>query len=141
MIAVVGCGRVGLPLGLCLAARGQRILGVDTDVGVREAVAERRLPFQDESAAALLEATVGRTFTMTGDLDRAIEECDTFIIALGTPLNDRLVLEQAALSEVVARLLGRRAAAGSRPPLSSSGVPWFPAVRSASCAWLSADGA
>jgi len=113
---VVGCGRVGLPLALCLAARGHRVLGVDTDARIRDAVRGGRLPFPDRFAAPLLDETLGRTFDITGDLGRAAVECQTFIIALGTPLDSSLLPEQSALREVVARILGGTLGQGPTPP-------------------------
>ena len=44
-IAVIGLGRVGLPLALSFADRGMRVLGVDHDHGVLDSIRARRMPF------------------------------------------------------------------------------------------------
>ena len=46
-VAVVGLGRVGLPLALSFADRGLRTIGVDRDPRVLESVREGRMPFAE----------------------------------------------------------------------------------------------
>jgi UDP-N-acetyl-D-mannosaminuronic acid dehydrogenase len=45
-VAVVGLGRVGLPLALSFADRGRTVLGIDRDAERLAAVAAGRMPFQ-----------------------------------------------------------------------------------------------
>ena len=54
-VAVVGLGRVGLPLALSFAGRGLRTIGVDRDPRVLESVREGRMPFAEPGAQELLE--------------------------------------------------------------------------------------
>lgn len=112
MIAVVGCGRVGLPLAVCLAARGREVLGVDNDARVRSLVAEGELPFRDAFAASRLRETIGRTFNLTGDLSQAVGVADTFILCLGTPLTGGTIADQRVLSEVAETILSMATARG-----------------------------
>jgi UDP-N-acetyl-D-mannosaminuronic acid dehydrogenase len=53
-VAVVGLGRVGLPLALSFADRGLRTIGVDNDPARLGAVREGRMPFQETGAQELL---------------------------------------------------------------------------------------
>ncbi len=119
MLAVVGCGRVGLSLALCLAARGERVLGVEIDPRIRAALQEGRMPFADDFAATLLPKTWGGAFTLAEDLGSAITMCDSFVLALGTPLGPDLLPRQEALTRVVLAILGAGATPGKRrrPPL------------------------
>ncbi|HLY35689.1 MAG TPA: UDP-glucose 6-dehydrogenase, partial [Candidatus Limnocylindria bacterium] len=54
-ISVIGLGRVGLPLALCFADRGLRVLGVDHDPSILDAVRAGRMPFAEKGTQALLE--------------------------------------------------------------------------------------
>jgi UDP-N-acetyl-D-mannosaminuronic acid dehydrogenase len=45
LVSVIGLGRVGLPLALCFADRGLRVLGIDHDRSVLESIRSARLSF------------------------------------------------------------------------------------------------
>ena len=44
---MIGLGRVGLPLALCFADRGMRVLGVDHDQAVLASIRAGRMPFSE----------------------------------------------------------------------------------------------
>ena len=52
---MIGLGRVGLPLALCFADRGLRVLGVDHDPVVLESIRAGRMPFAEAGTQALLD--------------------------------------------------------------------------------------
>ena len=54
-VAVIGLGRVGLPLALTFADRGLRVLGIDNDPERLAALRERRMPFVEPGAQELLD--------------------------------------------------------------------------------------
>ena len=54
-VSIVGLGRVGLPLALCFADRGLRVIGVDRDPGRLSAVGDGRMPFAETGAQQLLD--------------------------------------------------------------------------------------
>jgi UDP-N-acetyl-D-mannosaminuronic acid dehydrogenase len=54
-VAIIGCGRVGLPLALGFADRGLRTIGIDNDAERLGAVRSRRMPFEEPGAAEVLE--------------------------------------------------------------------------------------
>ena len=85
VVSVIGLGRVGLPLALCFADRGLRVLGVDNDQSVLESIRAGRMPFQESGAQDLLDR-VSRTdrFELT---DRAADaaRADDIVITIGTP--------------------------------------------------------
>ena len=116
MIAVVGCGRVGLSLALCLAARGERVLGVEIDPRVRAALGEGRMPFTDDFTSGLLQLAWGRTFALAEDLASVVAVCDSFVIALGTPLGADFLPEQEPLSRVVLSIIQAAAPGLGRRP-------------------------
>jgi UDP-N-acetyl-D-mannosaminuronic acid dehydrogenase len=82
---VIGLGRVGLPLALCFADRGLRVLGVDHDPAILESIRAGRIPFNEAGTQELLDRI--RT---TGGLeltDRAADaaQADEIVITIGTP--------------------------------------------------------
>src|SRR5450755_3008756 len=84
-ISVIGLGRVGLPLALCFADRGLRVLGIDHDPAVLESLRAGRMPFSEAGTQELLERVQA-----AGSLelsDRAVDaaRADDTIITIGTP--------------------------------------------------------
>ncbi|MEA2411949.1 MAG: UDP-N-acetyl-D-mannosaminuronic acid dehydrogenase, partial [Thermoleophilaceae bacterium] len=57
-VAIVGLGRVGLPLALSFADRGLDVVGIDKDPSVLQAISERRMPFHETGTQELLEQVV-----------------------------------------------------------------------------------
>jgi UDP-N-acetyl-D-mannosaminuronic acid dehydrogenase len=85
VVSVIGLGRVGLPLALCFADHGLRVLGVDNDPAVLESIRAGRMPFQEAGAQELLDR-VSRSGRLeltdrAGDAARA----DDIVITIGTP--------------------------------------------------------
>ena len=58
-VAVVGLGRVGLPLALSFADRGLDVIGVEREPAVLEQVAAGRMPFHETGTQELLERVLG----------------------------------------------------------------------------------
>jgi len=49
-VAIIGCGRVGLPLALAFADRGLRTIGIEIDRERLDAVRSGRMPFDEAGA-------------------------------------------------------------------------------------------
>jgi UDP-N-acetyl-D-mannosaminuronic acid dehydrogenase len=84
-ISVIGLGRVGLPLALCFADRGLRVLGVDHDPVVLESIRAGRMPFVEAGTQELLDrAIAGGNLELT---DRAADaaQAEEIVITIGTP--------------------------------------------------------
>ena len=84
-VSVIGLGRVGLPLALCFADRGLRVLGVDHDQTVLDAIRAGRMPFSEAGTQEMLDRVVA-----SGRLDlaeRAVDaaRADDIVITIGTP--------------------------------------------------------
>jgi UDP-N-acetyl-D-mannosaminuronic acid dehydrogenase len=84
-ISVIGLGRVGLPLALCFADRGLRVLGVDHDPAVLESIRTGRMPFVEAGTQELLERVwqTGRLELTERAADAA--QADDIVITIGTP--------------------------------------------------------
>ncbi len=85
LVAVIGLGRVGLPLALSFADRGLRVLGIDHDPGLLEALRAARMPFAETGTQELLERVCasGRLELAERAVDAA--PADDIVITIGTP--------------------------------------------------------
>jgi UDP-N-acetyl-D-mannosaminuronic acid dehydrogenase len=89
IVAVVGLGRVGLPLSLVLAATGCEVRGIDINTEMLSSLAEGRMPFFENDADALLAAELGKRFRAGNDM-AAAEGCDYVVLTLGTPVDNNM---------------------------------------------------
>ena len=88
-VAVVGIGRVGLPLALFLADRGHQVWGIDVDQSKVTLIASGKMPFMEEGALALLKKNLGKTFTPSTNYSN-IAKAKTVILTLGTPVDENM---------------------------------------------------
>ncbi|MBI2389446.1 MAG: nucleotide sugar dehydrogenase [Deltaproteobacteria bacterium] len=108
-VAIVGLGRVGLPLALAFASRGLRVTGVERDAKTRAAIAEGRMPFQEPGCEELLRAHPIELMADVSELsgDRAP---DFVVITVGTPLQAHIevdLTQLAAVAQGLSRVLRR----------------------------------
>ena len=80
---VVGTGRVGLPLALSMIDAGLNVVGLDIDEGIRTAVNEGRMPFDEPGYDELVAS--GR-LVVHGDAS-IISRCAAVVVTVGTPLH------------------------------------------------------
>jgi UDP-N-acetyl-D-mannosaminuronic acid dehydrogenase len=96
-VVVIGCGAVGLPLGVAFATRNLDVLGVDIDAERISALQSGRLKLAEASLAEALRQSVEQ-----GNL-RFMPSCArasqrrAFIVAVPTPVDDRGVPVLASL--------------------------------------------
>lgn len=88
-VAVVGIGRVGLPLALFLCDKKYFVYGLDVDQAKINLLLKKRLPFLEEGAAPLLQKYVGKTFIPTSVFAN-IAKAQTIILTLGTPVDENM---------------------------------------------------
>lgn len=101
-MAVVGIGRVGLPLALSFADRGVTVVGVDRNPEHVDTVNGGILPFLEHGAEPLLKETLDLgTFRATTDSRTAVSEADVVVLTVGTPLDTNL---RADTSQLVSAL-------------------------------------
>jgi len=104
-VAIVGLGRIGLPLALSFADRGLNVIGVDREPRVLETVRDGRMPFQETGTEDLL----GRVLT-TGRLrltERIQDAADAshVVLTLGTPTHVHIEIDVAQIRGAVDDLL------------------------------------
>jgi UDP-N-acetyl-D-mannosaminuronic acid dehydrogenase len=104
-IAVIGLGRVGLPLALCFAQRGASVLGVDNNPEVLESVRAGRMPFIEAGTQELLEEVLasGRLELTERAADAA--RAPDIVITIGTPSFSHIESDLRQLRAVVDDLL------------------------------------
>jgi UDP-N-acetyl-D-mannosaminuronic acid dehydrogenase len=105
-VAVIGLGRIGLPLALVFADAGLRVLGVDKDAARLAAVRAGRMPFKEPGTDALL-ARVGDAGGLS--LSHRAQDAataDAIILTLGTPAFSHIEIDMGDVRAVLDDLLG-----------------------------------
>lgn len=100
-ICVLGLGYVGLPTASLLANAGFRVLGVDVDQGIVQALRSGKTCLEEAGMATLVAAAVN-----SGNLQAALapEPSGTFVICVPTPVTARRAVDLTAV-EAAARTL------------------------------------
>jgi UDP-N-acetyl-D-mannosaminuronic acid dehydrogenase len=104
-VAVVGLGRVGLPLALSFADAGLDVIGVEREQSVLEQVAAGRMPYRETGTQELLERVLqsGRLQTTRTVQDAAA--ADHIVLTLGTPAHVHIEIDMSQIKQVVDDLL------------------------------------
>ncbi len=91
-VAVIGIGRVGLPLSLVLAKEGFEVIGVDIDENRLQSLTDGKIPFLEAGADNLLAEVNGRGFSVIheGVLSYLLPKIQSVILTLGTTIDDSL---------------------------------------------------
>lgn len=88
-IAVVGIGRVGLPLSLIFAEAGFKVFGIDVNQDLISTLKKGNLPFIEEEALPLLKRHLGKRFIPTDDYE-VVRNCSYIVLTLGTPVDENM---------------------------------------------------
>jgi UDP-N-acetyl-D-mannosaminuronic acid dehydrogenase len=104
-IAIVGLGRVGLPLALSFADRGLTVLGVDNDPERLGAVAAGRMPFKETGADELIERVHASGRLTTTDRVADAAAADAIVLTLGTPSFSHIEIDMRDIRSALDDLL------------------------------------
>jgi len=88
-VAIVGVGRVGLPLALVFAKEGCKVYGIDINKDLISCLKKKKMPFLEKGGEKLLKDHVGKNFIPTIDTS-VIKECEYIILTLGTPVDENM---------------------------------------------------
>ena len=105
-VAVLGLGRVGLPLALSFADRGLGVVGIDNDPARLEAIGEGRMPFAETGAQELLERVgAGGRLRLS---ERVVDAAGArhIVITLGTPSFSHIEIDMREIRSALDDLLG-----------------------------------
>ena len=104
-VAIIGCGRVGLPLALAFADQGLETLGVDTDPDRLAAVTEGRMPFEEPGAQEVLDrVSASRRIAWTSRVTDAAA-AEAIVITIGTPSFAHVEIDLRQIQAVLDDLL------------------------------------
>src|SRR4051795_12164496 len=110
-VAIIGCGRVGLPLALAFADRGLRTIGIENARERLEAVRAARMPFDEPGAQAALERVTAAGTIAWSDRVADAAEARHIVITLGTPSFSHIEIDmrdiRGALDDVLPLLRPR----------------------------------
>jgi UDP-N-acetyl-D-mannosaminuronic acid dehydrogenase len=104
-VAVVGLGRVGLPLALSFADRGLDVIGIERRDAVLDQIAAGRMPFRETGTQELLERVLE-----SGRFERAktVQDAagaDHIVLTLGTPAHVHIEIDMSEIRSVIDDLL------------------------------------
>ncbi len=105
-VAVVGLGRVGLPLALSFADRGLRVIGIDNDPRRLDAVGAGRMPFEETGAQEVLDRVHAGGALSLGDSVAEAAGARQIVITLGTPSFSHIEIDMRDIRSALDDLLG-----------------------------------
>lgn len=88
-VAIVGIGRVGLPMALVLADCDFKVFGIGRDPKKIASIKQGKMPFIEKGADPLLKKYVNKTFFPTTSYE-VIKDVDIAILTLGTPIDENM---------------------------------------------------
>jgi UDP-N-acetyl-D-mannosaminuronic acid dehydrogenase len=100
-VAIIGCGRVGLPLALSFADHGLRTIGIEKDEERLGAVRARRMPFEEPGATEVIERVEMAWSARAADAAQA----DAIVLTLGTPSFSHIEIDMRDIRSVLDDLL------------------------------------
>ncbi|MHA6784828.1 nucleotide sugar dehydrogenase [Pseudonocardia saturnea] len=114
-VTLFGLGYVGSVTATCLASRGHRVVGVDTDAGKVAALAAGIPPVLEAGLEELLRQVVASgALRATGSVDDALVDSDISLVCVGTPSAHNGSTDLRQVERVVGEI-GRVLAGSARP--------------------------
>jgi UDP-N-acetyl-D-mannosaminuronic acid dehydrogenase len=104
-VAVVGLGRIGLPLALSFADRGLRVIGVDKNPAVLESISDGRMPFHETGTQELLERVLGSGRLKLTRSVADVVDAEHIVLTLGTPAHSHIEIDISDIRSVLDNLL------------------------------------
>lgn len=104
-VAVVGLGRIGLPLALAFADRSLGVIGVDKDSERLAAIAAGRMPFRETGTQELLErVNAAGSLTLSESIADAAR-AEFIVFTLGTPSFSHIEIDMRQIRDALDALL------------------------------------
>jgi UDP-N-acetyl-D-mannosaminuronic acid dehydrogenase len=104
-VAIIGCGRVGLPLALAFADRGLRTIGIEIDRERLQAVSAARMPFDEPGAPEALERVTAAGTIAWSDRVADAATARHIVITLGTPSFSHIEIDMRDIRSALDDLL------------------------------------
>jgi UDP-N-acetyl-D-mannosaminuronic acid dehydrogenase len=107
-VAVVGLGRVGLPLALTFADHGLRVIGIDRDARRLDSVRSGQMPFKETGTQELLERVIATGRLSLSERVADAGSAEHVILTIGTPSFSHIEIDirdiRSALDELAPAL-------------------------------------
>ena len=104
-VAVIGLGRVGLPLALTFADCGHAVVGVDKEPKVLESIEAGRMPFLETGTEEVLDRVLPTGRLRLSQRIQAAAEADHIVLTLGTPAFSHIEIDISQIRSVIDELL------------------------------------
>jgi UDP-N-acetyl-D-mannosaminuronic acid dehydrogenase len=104
-VAIVGLGRIGLPLALSFADRGLDVVGVDREPRVLEQVRGGRMPFEETGTQELLDRVLPSGRLRLTDRIQDAAAADHVVLTLGTPTHVHIEIDVSQIRGAIDDLL------------------------------------
>jgi UDP-N-acetyl-D-mannosaminuronic acid dehydrogenase len=105
-VAIIGLGRVGLPLALSFADRGLSVLGVDNDRTRLDSIRAGRMPFEETGTQELLERALADGRLELAERVSEAARSEHIVITIGTPSFSHIESDMRGIRTVLDDLLG-----------------------------------
>jgi UDP-N-acetyl-D-mannosaminuronic acid dehydrogenase len=105
-VAVVGLGRVGLPLALSFADRGLNVVGIDNDPVRLGAVRDGTMPFEETDAQELLDRVHASNRLTLSERVADAARARQIVLTLGTPSFSHIEIDMRDIRSALDDLLG-----------------------------------
>ena len=105
-VAVIGLGRIGLPLALSFADRGLNVLGIDIDAARLQAIRDARMPFYEPGAQEALERVSALGTLKVSDHVADAAAAEHIVVTLGTPSFSHVEIDISDIRSALDDLLG-----------------------------------
>jgi UDP-N-acetyl-D-mannosaminuronic acid dehydrogenase len=104
-VAVIGLGRVGLPLAITFADHGLSVLGVDKDSDRLDAVRAGSMPFKEPDTEAPLQRVLAAERLALSERAADAAQADAIVLTLGTPTLSHIEIDMSDIRTVLDALL------------------------------------
>jgi UDP-N-acetyl-D-mannosaminuronic acid dehydrogenase len=104
-VAVVGLGRVGLPLALSFADRGLEVVGVERQDPVLDQIAAGHMPFHETGTQPLLERVLAEGLFEHTKVVQEAARADHIVLTLRTPSHVHIEIDISQIRGVIDDLL------------------------------------
>jgi len=104
-VSVIGLGRVGLPLAVCFADRGLRVLGIDNNPERIAAVRDGRMGFEETGMQDVLDRVHAAGTLEVSDRAADGARAQHIVITLGTPSFSHIEIDLSQIRSVLDDLL------------------------------------
>src|SRR3954453_16470387 len=104
-VSVIGLGRVGLPLALCFADAGLRVLGVDKNGERLDALRAGRMPFDEPGTDELLARVSASGSLSLSDRAADAARAESIVLTVGTPTFSHIEIDMGDIRSVLDDLL------------------------------------